>query len=259
VKLLEKFEHSIERLMEGTAGSLFRQQLQPAEIGRKLERAMLGQQRASVGTAIVPNVYEVRLHPRDYAQFAGYRKGLARQLEAWLAQVATERNLSVVDRIRVTITEDETARRRNPEVQASILDSRGHRVSTGPSRAPQPAQATSIYRVEAPEHRRSASLRAIDGVNRGRTYIVPPGTTSVGRAPENDIVLDSPDVSRRHARIECTRDGIRVHDLGSTNGTRLNGDPIRVADVQGQDEITFGGQRLVVEMHDVDARYGGFR
>ncbi|MBA3275704.1 MAG: DUF3662 and FHA domain-containing protein [Chloroflexia bacterium] len=248
VNLLEKFEQSIERLMEGTSGSLFRQTVQPAEIGKKLERAMLAQQRVSVGTAIVPNLYVVNLHPKDYAQFADYREGLARQMESWLAQVATERNLSVVDRIRVSLNEDPNGKRRNPDVAASISDSRSQ---PAPSRrVPPPAQATSVYRVEPAEVRRSASLRSIDGVNRGRTFIVPPGTTSVGRAPENDIVLDFPDVSRRHARIECGRDGIRVQDLNSTNGTRLNGDAIRIADVDDQDELAFGGQRLVIEFHD---------
>lgn len=259
VNLLEKFEQSIERLMEGTTGSLFRQHLQPAEIGKRLERAMLAQQRISVGTVIVPNVYRVGLHPQDFAQFHGYREGLARQMEAWLAQVATERNLSVVDRIRVSIAEDESVKRRNPRVTATIADSRSMSAH-GPQRRPTtPAQATSIYRVEPPEHRRSATLRAIDGVNRGRTFIVPPGTTSVGRAPENDIVLDSPDVSRRHARIECGRGEIRVQDLNSTNGTRVNGEPIRVADIEEGDELSFGSQRLVVEMHTAPPRRGGIR
>ncbi|MBA2467860.1 MAG: DUF3662 and FHA domain-containing protein [Chloroflexia bacterium] len=250
VKLLEKFEQSIERLMEGTSGSLFRQSIQPAEIGKKLERAMLAQQRVSVGTAIVPNLYVVNLHPKDYAQFADYREGLARQMESWLAQVATERNLSVVDRIRVTLNEDPDGKRRNPMVTASITDSRPQPAPASPRRSPPPTQATSVYRVEPPENRRSASLHSIDGANRGRTFIVPPGTTSVGRSPENDIVLDFPDVSRRHARIDCGRDGVRVQDLNSTNGTRLNGDAIRVADVDDQDELAFGGQRLVIEFHD---------
>ncbi len=116
-----------------------------------------------------------------------------------------------------------------------------------------------MYRVESLENRRSASLRAIDGMYKGRTFIVPPGTTSVGRAPENDIVLDSPDVSRRHARIECNRNGIRVHDLNSTNGTRVNGEAIRIADVEERDELTFGGQRLVIEIHATDHYRGGSR
>ncbi len=254
MKLLEKFEQSIERLMEGTTGSLFRQNIQPAEIGRKLEKAMLAQQRASVGTTIVPNIYIVNLHPKDFAQVADYRTGLSRQMEAWLAQVATQRNLSVVDRIRVTINESADARRRNPLVIASISDRQANPPAYAERHSAAPVQATSVYRIDPPDGRRSASLRALDGVQRGRTFIVPPGTTSVGRAPENDIVLDSPDVSRRHARIECTRGGIRVHDLNSTNGTRVNGEAVRVADIGEQDEVSFGGQRLVVEMHASDHR-----
>lgn len=250
VKLLEKFERSIERLMEGTTGSLFNQNLQPAEVGKRLERAMLANQRASMGTSIVPNQFVVNLNPKDFAQFADYRTGLARQMESWLAQVATERNLSVVDRIRVSIVEDTSAKRRNPKVSASISDSRSQPVASSARREPPPAQATSVYRVEPGATRMSASLRALDGTQRGRTFIVPPGTTSVGRATENDIVLDSPDVSRRHARIECTGHGIRVHDLGSTNGTRVNGDAVRVADIEHHDELSFGGQRLEVEIHD---------
>lgn len=249
MKLLEKFEHSIERLMEGTTGSLFNQSLQPAEIGKRLERAMLDNRRASMGTSIVPNQFVVGLNARDYAQFADYRTGLARQMESWLAQVATERNLSVVDRIRVSIVEDSAARRRNPRVEASISDSRSQPAESPARQAPPPAQTTSVFRAELPGPRISASLRALDGPQRGRTFIVPPGTTSVGRAPENDIVIDSPDVSRRHARLECTDRGVRVHDLNSTNGARVNGEAVRIADVETGDELSFGGQRFTIEIH----------
>lgn len=259
MKLLDKFEQSIERIMEGASGSLFRQSIQPAEIGRKLERAMLAQQRVSMGSSIVPNVYTVKLHPKDYEQFADYREGLARQMEAWLAQVATDRNLSVVERIRVSIAEDSGAKRRHPDVTASISDGRAQPQPRANVHPPAPAQATSVYRVEPPANRQTASLRAVDGPNRGRTYPMPPGSTSVGRSPENDIVLDSPDVSRRHARIECTRNGIRVHDLNSTNGTRVNGEAVRIADLDERDELSFGGQRLVLEVHAQDQPHNGHR
>jgi len=249
VKLLAKFEHSIERLMEGTTSTLFNQSLQPAEIGKRLERSMLDNQRASMGTSIVPNQFVVKLNPKDFAQFADYRTGLARQMESWLAQVATERNLSVVDRIRVSILEDASARRRNPNIAASISDNRSQPVASPSRQSPPPAQATSVFRLESGATRMSASLRALDGPQRGRTFIVPPGTTSIGRAPENDIVLDSPDVSRRHARLECSEHRIRLHDLNSTNGARVNGDAVRIADVENGDELSFGAQRFAIEIH----------
>lgn len=259
VKLLDKFEQSIERLMEGTAGTLFNQSVQPAEIGKKLERAMLSQQRASMGTSIVPNIYEVGLHPKDFAQVAGYRDGLARQMEAWLAQEATRQNLSVLDRIRVSIDEDPKAKRRNPVITAEIADRHSQPAPERSRKVAPPAQPTSVYRVETQPAHRTASLRALDGPERGRAFIVPPGVTSVGRAPDNDIVLDSPNVSRRHARVECGESGIRVVDQNSTNGTWLNGEAVRVADVTNGDEITFGGVRMAIEIHSTNAPGGRAR
>lgn len=257
VKLLSRFEHGIERLMEGTTGSLFRQQVQPVEIGRKLERSMLSQKRASVGTSLVPNHFVVRLHPKDFAQFAEYRHGLARQMEAWLAQVATQRNLSVIDRIKVEIEEDLGATRRSPKIDATISD--GRRKSS-PVRRPttSPAQATAAYQTGMPAPGSSAVLRIVDGVLRGKEIALDEGTTTVGRSPDNMIVLDASDVSRRHARFEFSDGRLRVHDLQSTNGTRVNGDPIRVSDVEEGDDILIGSQRMTVSLNS-DRSSGGRR
>jgi len=245
VKLLSRFEHGIERLMEGTTGSLFRQQLQPAEIGRKLERSMLSQKRASVGASLVPNLYVVRLHPKDFAQFADYRHGLARQMEAWLAQVATQRNLSVIDRIKVRIEEDPRASRRSPAIDATISD--GRQPTPSPRQySPAPAEATAAYQAAKPTLRSSAVLIVVDGVLRGQEFELAEGSTTVGRSPENAIVLDASDVSRRHAKFEFSRGRLRIHDLGSTNGTRVNGDPVRVSDLEHGDDVLLGNQRIEV-------------
>lgn len=245
MKLLSQFERGIERLMEGTTGSLFRQQLQPAEIGRKLERAMLSQKRVSVGSSLVPNHYVVRLHPKDFAQFADYRQGLARQMEAWLAQVATQRNFSVIDRIRVEIEEDAQATRRAPAIDATISDGRRSGPTARPSQ-PAAAEATAAYQAARPSPRGRARLRVVEGVLRGREFELAEGPTTVGRSPENTIVLDASDVSRRHARFDLVNGRLRLQDLGSTNGTRVNGDPIRIADVGDGDDILIGSQRLTV-------------
>lgn len=246
MKLLSRFEHSIERLMEGTTGSLFRQNLQPAEIGRKLERTMLSQKRASVGSSLVPNHFVVRLHPKDFAQFADYSHGLARQMEAWLAQVATQRNLSVIDRIKVHIEEDPKATRRSPAIDATISDGRRAAPPVRPFH-PSPSEATAAYQVAAaPSSRISATLRVFEGVLRGKEFELAEGVTTVGRSPENAIVLDAPDVSRHHARFELSSGRLRVSDLNSTNGTRINGDPVRISDVDDGDDILIGSQRIRV-------------
>jgi pSer/pThr/pTyr-binding forkhead associated (FHA) protein len=245
--LLDRFEQSMERLMEGTVGTIFRQSIQPAEIGKKLERAMLSQQRASVGSKIVPNAYVVRLHPKDYAQFADFSAGLSRQMEAWLAQVATRRGFTVLDRITVEIAEDEHAGRRNPAVDASITD-RSHRPApAAPRRSAPPVDATAAFSVPTRHTAgQEISLRATSGAFAGQTFPIAEGSSTIGRSPDNTVVLNAPDVSRRHARIERSGSHLRIYDLNSTNGTRVNGEAVHISDLEPGDEILVGGQRLTV-------------
>lgn len=247
MSLLDRFEHAIERLMEGTAGSLFRQPIQPAEIGKRLEREMLAKRKASVGTSIVPNAFTVRLNPRDFEQFAGYATGLSRQMEAWLARVATDRNLSVVDRIQVRMEEDDTVRRRAVGIDAAIDDGRSR--TPAPRNRPAPAQATAAFDLAPRVSVASFALIGLDGAFRGRETDVRQGEVSVGRGSDCDVVFDAPDISRRHARIEWGPGRARVEDLNSTNGTYVNGDPVRIADVESGDEIRFGNHAFEVRIH----------
>lgn len=259
--LLDRFEQSLERLLEGTTGALFRQKLQPAEIGKKLERAMLDNQRASVGSRIVPNAYTVRLNPKDFAQIEGFSGGLARQMESYLAQVASRRELTVLDKIEVAFVEDDKAPQRNPRIDATITDHVSQaRAPRRPNRPPQragrpaPAQATSTFQVAnagAPASR----LQLI--ASNGKTFDIPEGSSTIGRSPDNTIVLDTPDVSRRHARLERSGHHLRIYDLNSTNGTRINGEAVHISDIEEGDEIRIGSE--VLQLTGGDAWGGGGR
>lgn len=247
--LLDRFEQSLERLLEGTTGALFRQKIQPAEIGKKLERAMLDNQRPSVGTSIVPNAYTVHLNPKDFAQVAGYASGLSRQMESWLFQVASRRQVTLLDKITVEFIEDSRAPQRNPRIEAIITDHvaapRPQR-RAAPNRSAQrhaPADATSAFQVAAPPSE-EFQFRAVSGSLAGKTFAIPEGTSTIGRSDDNTIVIDLPDVSRRHARLERSRSHLRIYDLNSTNGTRVNGEAVHISDIQEGDEVQVGSQVL---------------
>jgi hypothetical protein len=248
--LLDRFEQTLERLLEGTTGALFRQKLQPAEIGKKLERAMLDNQKASVGSKIVPNAYTVRLHPKDYDQIESFAGGLSRQMETWLAQVASRRELTVLDKIEVEFVQDESAPQRNPRIDAAITDrvrhaprSRRHQHAQRDTPRHTPSQATSVFHPASPGEG-PGRLQLI--AENGASHDVPEGTSTIGRSSENTIVLDAADVSRRHARIERSGRHLRIYDLNSTNGTRVNGEAVHISDVQEGDEIRIGSQVLQV-------------
>jgi pSer/pThr/pTyr-binding forkhead associated (FHA) protein len=68
----------------------------------------------------------------------------------------------------------------------------------------------------------------------------------VGRAPSADLRVEDPRVSRLHARIEMRDDGVYVEDLGSRNGTAVDGKPVRGSRVLAiDDEVEIGEASIV--------------
>jgi predicted component of type VI protein secretion system len=70
---------------------------------------------------------------------------------------------------------------------------------------------------------------------------------TIGRAPDNMIVIDDPSVSSRHAQLELTGETYRIKDLDSTNGTRVNGIPITESALRFDDRIRFGAVEARLE------------
>ena len=72
------------------------------------------------------------------------------------------------------------------------------------------------------------------------------GPVSVGRLEDNDLVIPAPEVSRHHARLEPHGTHWRAVDLGSTNGTWINGVRQAAATIAAGDEVAFGDVRYTV-------------
>lgn len=242
MKLLDRIEESIEQLMEGSISRVFRNPMQPAEIGRKLERAMTSNLAASVGKPIAPNEYRVSIHPDDLTQVAGYASSLSRQFETWLAETAARNGYALLDRISVQLLADEAVRRREIRVVASIAD----RADRHNGRDVE-VQRTEIYqKVEQGERVSALCLRVLDGPLQGQTLTVRDPMTSIGRALDNTIVMDAHDVSRHHANLELSGGRARIVDLNSTNGTSVNGKKVTSQVIRLGDEIAFGSLRVKI-------------
>lgn len=83
------------------------------------------------------------------------------------------------------------------------------------------------------------------GPNAGSTFLIEEDSTSLGRSPESEIFLDDVTVSRRHAEIRRRADEFFVHDLGSLNGTYVNGERVDVTKLASGDEVQIGKFKLV--------------
>jgi hypothetical protein len=222
--MLSRFERAVERLVEGSVAGLFRLRVQPAEIGRRLERAMLDGRTASVGAMLAPNDFEARLHPDDAAIFADWEDALNRELASWLAEIAFSRGLTTVGAIRVRMVADPHVSRRSVRATARFE----------PPGNDEPLERPRSLRL-MPLETGLAPFRLVGA-----------SPKSVGRDEGNDLLLGRPDISRRHARIERDGSGWRVVDLRSTNGTWVNGKRVEAAPISEGDEVAFGGLRFAV-------------
>lgn len=237
---LDKFEHFFERVMEESVGRIFRSPVQPAEIGRRLERAMESHQVVSVDGIIVPNDYKVEMNPQDMVIFADFVPVLCRQMEEWLIDLATTRGYGFIDHVRVQIAGDENVNRRQIFVESDIKELPNF------SQAEQDEiQKTEVMRiVQTTGNIPPKLLKFVEGDYVGSTIIVRRPLLQIGRSLDNDIVLESAEVSRHHARLEYRGESFHILDLGSTNGTSLNGRQVSDSALSHGDRITFGNITL---------------
>jgi hypothetical protein len=227
--MLDRLERAFERIVDGAVAGMFRLRVQPAEIGRQLERAMLDGRANSVGKTLAPNRFLVTLHPDDAAAFADWNGALCREMETWLATLAFERGLTLLGPIQVGMTSDIAVPRRAVRAIGEFAD--GH------AGASMPADA---------ERHAKLALRLVPEDPSMPSAILAGHALTVGRTTGNDVMLAASDVSRFHARLEPDGGGWRVVDLGSTNGTWLNGRAVREAPFGPGDRLAFAGVRFRV-------------
>ncbi|HXQ18390.1 MAG TPA: DUF3662 and FHA domain-containing protein [Acidimicrobiales bacterium] len=215
---LQQFEERLERLVEGTLAKPFRTNLQPVEIGRRLTREMDLHRRVGVRGLIAPNVFTVTLSATDADRFSNFIEALIRELAEAAREHARNENYTFVGPIDVHVLEGSRLRAGRFTITAEV--------------------------VAGPEGLHPARLLLPDGtqVNIESEPVV------IGRLPECSVPLGDANVSRRHAEVRRIGEKFVVSDLGSTNGTRVNGVPVREHFLSSGDEITIGSTTLAFEL-----------
>jgi hypothetical protein len=215
---LKGFERKLENMVEGAFARVFTSGLSPIEIGRRLTREMDDQRSVDVrGRTVAPNAFVVRIDVSDRERFAEIEDHLCRELADAAREHARDERYSFLGPVEVELETD-------------------------------PALHTGSFRVE------SRLREGPSGVGAGSLllpnndrYVLVDHTVVVGRSPECDISIVDSNVSRRHAEIQPRGDGFVVVDLGSTNGTRVNGVRVSERELQDGDELAFGNTRMLFQ------------
>ena len=253
MSVLRNLESKIAGLVEGTFSRAFRSEVRPVEIARKLTREMDEHKSFSLSRTYVPNEYRVYLSPRDRERFAGYESALGDELAGYLLEHARRERLTLPARPVIEFETDDRLGLGMFGIQTGVVhveEEEDH----PPAPEGDPGGRTMIYsnaeRLSEPLEQRAqtraeTALLLMDG----KRLLVGPTGVTLGRSRQCDVVLDDPNVSRQHAEIRPRGGSWVLTDLGSTNGSRLNGRTVEGPEVvRSGDEIELGATVLRFEV-----------
>ena len=251
MSVLRSLESKIAGLVEGTFSRAFKSEVRPVEIARKLSREMEEHKSVSLSRTYVPNEYRVYLSPRDRERFADYEEALASELAGYLLEHARSERLALMSRPVVEFETDDRLRLGEFGIQTKVVNPQD---PEEPEPVAEESGRTMVYssagRVAGPlEERAHARHQSALLITDGRRLVVGPGGATVGRSRRCDVMLDDANVSRTHAEIRPRGGSWVLTDLGSTNGSRLNGRRLDGSEVlKPGDEIELGTSRLTFEL-----------
>lgn len=260
MSVLRSLEEKIAGLVEGTFGRVFRSEVRPVELARKLAKEMDEHRTVSVSRTYVPNEYVVWLSPQDRQRYEGVEQSVIDELGAYLLEHARREKLALVSKPQIEFRTDERLALGEFGIQARLVEPHqppGAGGSDIPAARPADFGHTMVYSTS---DRHQSALNEVGGgpqnvrrraviVANGKRLRIPPTGALIGRSRDADIVLDDSNVSRRHAEISPSGQNWLIQDLGSTNGVRVNG---RAVDgphpLEDGDRIEFGTVQVAFEV-----------
>jgi hypothetical protein len=181
-------------MVEGVFSRAFKSNVRPIEIGRRLIKEIDSNRTVDMkGRRVVPNQFVVRLAADDQAALADIESAVITELAEAVKEYCADENYHLRGPVVVTIEIDQSVNTGRIEVDSSVR-------KVGASEI--------VAKVTLPDDRK---------ITLGKDTLI------IGRLAECDIAFDDSNVSRRHAEIKALVGGYAVNDLGSTNGTKVNG------------------------------------
>lgn len=213
--VLRSFERRLERLVDGVFARTFRSGIRPVELGRRLAREMdLAKTIGVSGEAVAPNHFVIRLAPDDAATFAEVRDALVAELCDTARDHARDEGYRFMGPVSIELVEDEGRRPGTFVIDARLSQGEG---GVG------------------------AGSLVLPG---GRRVVLGNQPVRIGRLSDCGVQLNDPNVSRHHAEVRPQGEGFTIADLGSTNGTKVNGLRVSERALRDGDQIVIGATTL---------------
>lgn len=229
--ILSDFEDRIAAGIEGVFAGAFRSPVQPVEIARALARAADDGRVLGVGVVYAPTSYTVALSREDDEKLSSFKPVLAGELVTYVTDHAREQGYHIPVRPRVIFIVHDDLKLGRFRVAAALAE------------APEDHEGPSVRLADAAEGTSGIATVTVGDI--GHDVALNGDEVLVGRLAECQVRLNDANVSRRHAAFIRLDDGWALTDLGSTNGTQVNGREIDRVRLNDNDVIEIGLTRLV--------------
>jgi hypothetical protein len=239
--MLQRFESRLEQAVSGAFARAFRSAVQPVELAAALQREVDNSaQILSRDRRLVPNAFAIELSPLDSERLGPYSDTLSRELSTMLRDYADQQHYVFAGPISIDFDQEDdlgTGRFRVRSRAAAQVEA-----------APRPPRgAPPTDRAAAPHRPRPQVVVEVNGTRHPLTERV-----VVGRGSEADLRINDPGVSRLHAELRLEDAGdLVVEDLGSTNGTLVDGQRIERTRLHDGATVRVGHTDLVVRIGTV--------
>ena len=211
---LENFEKGLERIVTGAFSKTFKSELQPIEIAAAIKSEM--DSKASIVSRdriIAPNTYSVRLSAADFQRMRALGANLITELTNLTQTHAIKQGFQFGAALDIKLVED------------------------GSLNLGQIAVASATEEIAV------TWSPALDLA--GKRYLLTASRTSVGRDASADIQIDDSGLSRKHFEILWDGSKAGIRDLGSTNGTKVDGRSMSESPLQNESRISAGRSEFV--------------
>lgn len=208
----------MERTVEDVFARAFKSKIKPIELGRRLIKDMDANRTLDVrGRTVVPNAFTFGLAEDDHEPFVEIHDALVRELVDAAHHHASDEKYSFMGPVAISVVVDYDMKPGRFTCTSRMMDG-----------ASMPVKGTVV-------------------LTDGRRIEIGSNPATIGRLPDCEVPLTDPNISRRHAEIRTVDGAHQITDLGSTNGTRVNGIPIGHHKLEVGDVITLGGTSIRYE------------
>jgi len=234
VSLIGEFEERLEHAVDGFFARLFRSGVHPVEIGKRLLRVMEDGKTDALRRTYVPNVYRISVGDKDYERLGPLEPKLVEELEIFVGEAARQRQWALPDSPRVSFVTDSRLGQGEFRIVAEAVELREERAAARHTSPPPEEEAPRRAGESGPP-----SLILVSDDQEVKTLPIE-RRIRIGRQSDNDLVITDPGVSRHHAEVINHNGTCTLHDLGSTNGTYVNGSVVSEHALRDGDRISLG-------------------